>query len=430
MSTDLVETKSTNPEKKQMTKEAIINAFSNILFLFCLWLMSMIVPKISPNGFEDAGIFTLALSVASIATAIATYNIGSFFASDVNDRFKDNHYFYFGMTSTLISLLVAVVICFIYGYAWNVFLAIIFYNIFKMFDNYSFITRIIYHKHGHLLTFSVLLIGRSILSLGVFVASIFIFKNLMISMAALAVLGFLYFFLELFFLRKKSPGFYTFNGGVYKTSLSIFYFALPVCIYGLCIASIVAIPRLLFENVTQNTSLLGYFGTMSSVTALIQAVTSAILLPFIPKIASSYLNSNRKSLSTLLGVLFIIVSLITVIAFLMVLFLGNWALKLVYGEEIINYSSIFKWLVLSAGLQSLLIVLADTLVSLRKFKFLLIGTVSSLVVMASIMFPLIKSFGDYGVTYVYFISFGTGFVLLLSFLTFVILKMRPDKGAF
>ena len=415
-------------EKKQVTKEALLNAVSNIFFLLCLWLMTMIVPIIANKGFESGGVFTLALSVAAIATAVATYNIGSFFASDLKKEFSDSNYFYFGLTSCLISLLLAFILCFIYGYSGEIFWSVVFYNIFKMFDNYSFVTRIIYHRHGHLAIFSYLLIGRGVLSFGVFFLSLFISKSLLISMACLAAFGALYFFVELFFLKKKVPDFYHFSWKEYKKSLLIFYRALPVCIYGFCFASMVAVPRLMFENISQNTALLGYFGTMSSVTALIQSATSAILLPFIPKITKAYQDDNPKGLRNYVGVLVLLISALTGVAFVMVVFLGNFALKLIYGEEILQYSSIFKWLVLSTGIQSIAIIFADTLVSLRKFKQLLIGAVTGLAVLLSIMYVFISNYSSMGVVATYLIAFGTALIILVSFFAVILFKMFNRGG--
>ncbi len=426
MDEEIKQIESQGSQSKQVAKEALFNTISNILFLGCLWLMTMIVPLVSQKGFETAGIFTLALSVANIATAVATYNISAFFASDVENKFKDNHYFYFGLTSTLASLVAALIVCFAYGYTGEVFWSIILYNVFKLFDNYSFITRIIYHRHGKLTTFSFLLIIRAIASLGLFAGAMLISQSILISMGILALFGLAYFFVELFVLHKKCPGFEAFNKDVYKVSLSIFYHALPVFVYGLCFAAIVTIPRLYFNNVFNDSTLLGYFGTMSSITALIQAVASAMLLPFIPKLANSYLSKNGKELAKLLGLLSGVVIVLTAIAFLAVILLGDFALKLVYGEAILEYSSVFKWLVLAAGIQSLAIVFSDSIVSIRRFGLLMLSSVGGLAAMIVSMFLLIPRFGTYGVTYVYMISFG--FALITLFLSFVniIKKMRES----
>lgn len=416
-----------NSSKKQVAREALLNTISNILFLFCLWLMSMLVPILSDKGFESAGVFTLALSVAAIATSIATFNISSFVASDVNNEFKDNHYFYFGLTSTTLSLVVSFVMCFVYGYQGEVFWTIIFYNIFKLFDNYSIITRLIYHRHGHLLSFSWLLIIRSVVSFGVFAASLLISKSLFIAMLCLAIFAGIYFIVEFLVLRKYSPDFFKTNPLDYKTSLTIFYKALPVCIYGVGIAVIIAAPRMLFEHVSQDTSMLGYFGTMSSVTTLIPSAVTALLLPFIPKIKKTYIENDKKGFMTYFAGLSLAAIALTGVAFVLVLFLGDWALNLVYGEEILPYSGIFKWLVLASGVQSIAIIFSDTFVSIRKLKSLLVAWVISLVLVLSLMYILTSRLGIYGILYSYIISFGSVIVTLSILFVTVFTKPKAEN---
>ena len=415
-----------NSSKKQIAREALLNTVSNILFLFCLWLMSMLVPILSDKGFESAGVFTLALSVAAIATSIATFNISSFVASDVNNEFKDNHYFYFGLTSTTLSLVISFVMCFIYGYQGEVFWTIIFYNIFKLFDNFSIITRLIYHRHGKLLSFSWLLIIRSVISFGIFAAGLLISKSLFIAMLCLTIFAAIYFFVEFIILRRYSPDFYKTNGADYKKSLSIFYKALPVCIYGVGIAVIIAAPRMLFEHVSQDTSMLGYFGTMSSVTTLIPSAVTALLLPFIPKIKKTHLENDTKGFRTYFIGLNLAAIVLTGIAFVLVLFLGDWALNLVYGDSILQYSAIFKWLVLASGVQSIAIIFSDTTVAIRKLKHLLVAWILALALVLSLMYLLTTRLGIYGILYSYIISFGA--VVLVLFVPFIILMVKPKKA--
>ena len=414
-------------EKKKIAKEAILNATSNLVFLFCLWLMTMLVELIIKDEFYSAGNFTIAISVSAVMTAIATYNIGSFFASDINNEFDDCHYFYFGGFSCLLSMIVGVVLCFIYGYGVETFLIVIFYNIYKMFDNYSYITRIIFHRHNKLTTFSILLFGRGIVSIAIFTVVAFLSKSLLIAMACLAALGLLYFALELFVLKKRCGAFYKLEKGGLKKSLLIFYRALPVCLYGLCVAAMLSVPRLLFENITQDTQLLGRFGTMSSITALITSATGAIILPFIPKFAHSYEEKDPKGLIKYVGAMVLIIASLSAIAFLLVVFAGDWALSLIYGESILSDSYLFKWLVLVSCLQSIVVIFSDTLVSIRKLKFLLIGNIAGFATLASIMYVFISHFGVNGVLYTYYIGYGVSFIILITLFAIVVLKLVKNN---
>ena len=183
----------------------------------------------------------------------------------------------------------------------------------------------------------------------------------------------------------------------------------------------------MYENIFHDATLLGYFGTMAAVTVLVQAAVTALMLPFIPKISNYYKNGQRKELIKLLTVIIGAVLALSAIAFVMIVFLGDWALKLVYGEEILKYSDVFKWIMLGTGLQSLVVVLSDTTTALRKLKMLTIASLSGVVAMASTMYVLISNFGMYGIVYVYFISYGLIAIILITTITFSIYKMDFKK---
>lgn len=410
-------------------KESLLNAFSNILFLFCLWLMSLLLPKLTSEGFEAAGIFTMCLSVANIATAISTYNILSFYSSDTKKRFNDEHYFYFGIMTSLISLIVCVVICFIYGYqnTAEIFWSVVLYYCFKLFDNFSYILRASLQRAGKLTSFCYSLIARSLLSIGIFCLVLYFSQSLIITMGVLAVFGLLYFLcVDLMITKKYCKTIFLFNKDVFKKASSLFILALPVCIYGLSFAAIPSIPRLMYENIFHDATLLGYFGTMAAVTVLVQAAVTALMLPFIPKISNYYKNGQRKELIKLLTVIIGAVLALSAIAFVMIVFLGDWALKLVYGEEILKYSDVFKWIMLGTGLQSLVVVLSDTTTALRKLKMLTIASLSGVVAMASTMYVLISNFGMYGIVYVYFISYGVIALMLIITIVFAIYNTKKQ----
>lgn len=415
-------------DNKKSGLEALLNAFSNILFLFCLWLMSLLLPKLTADGFEAAGIFTMCLSVANIATAISTYNILSFYSSDTEKRFKDEHYFYFGIMTTLISLIVCFVMCFIYGYTAEVLWSVVLYYCFKLFDNFSYILRASLQRAGKLTVFCYSLIVRSILSIGIFCLALYFSQSLVLTMGILAIFGLFYFvFVDLLLTRKYCKTIFTFNKQVFKTASSLFILALPVCIYGLSFAAIPSIPRLMYENIFHDKTLLGYFGTMAAVTVLIQAATAALMLPFVPKLANFYKEKNNKEFVKLEAKLLGFVSVFILIAFFMVFFLGDWALKLVYGEAILEYSGIFKWIVLATGLQSLVVVMSDTVTAMRKLKLLTIASLCGVALMGALMYPLIKAFEMYGIVYVYYISYGVIAAILLTTIIYSVIKSKGSE---
>ena len=77
-------------------KDVIVNTISQLLYLLVIWIMTIITPRIGSSA--DAGIFTVALSISNICTAIATYSINFYVASDVDYQYRSKNYLYFGLT--------------------------------------------------------------------------------------------------------------------------------------------------------------------------------------------------------------------------------------------------------------------------------------------------------------------------------------------
>lgn len=421
-------TSETNFIEPNYKKDTIANTISNLTFLFCLWLMSFLLPKLSTNGFADAGIFTICLSISNICTAVNSYGISSFFSSDVKRKYKSSIFVYFSFTTTGISLLLSLILCLVYGYNSTIIGCVLLYYVFKACDNITLVLRICLQREGKMYLYSYSLFIRALLSLGVFSLSLWLSQSLFISMLCLAILGVLYLtIVDMTLVRKKCPGAFKICAKEYKISLSMFYLIFPVFVYGFCFAIIPSIPRLIYENITGNQTLLGYFGTMSSITVLIQAATTSLILPFIPKLSKSFKDGKYTVFGkTFLGMLIAVISL-TVIAFVLVCFLGDWALNLVYGSEILEYSSIFKWIVLATGLQSLVIVFGDSTVAIDRKLYLIVASVAGSIIMVSLSTLFIKQFDMMGLVYIYYISYGTTLIILASVLLIVFIKLHKSK---
>ena len=413
-------------------KDAMVNTIANISYLFALWLMTFLTPKI--GNFADAGVFTIALSLANICTAISTYNISIFQASDVNKKYKDKHYLYFGLTTTFISFLIALGLCFGFGYLNGpdgvaVFFAIFLYYVFKSAENVSLIFYVSMQRQGKMYLSGYSLLVKAVVMLGIFVGVYALSKSLVLTMGVLAASAYAYMFLVDFMLVKKHCGnVLKIDKPNFKFAMTLFIAAAAVCIYGFSFAMIPSLPRMIYEKLpTVSQEQVGYFGTMAAITVLIQAAVNALLVPFIPKITKAYNDREFKEFFKILAGFAILIAGLTLVAFLMVHFLGHWALTLFYGEAIGEYAGIFKWIVLATGLQTSIILLATVCISMRKKTAVAVVSLLGLAVMGALVYPLVKSFEMMGIVYVYYISYGVmalGFIGVLIYCLFKQIKQK------
>ena len=85
----------------------------NFIYLGAQWIISVALVRM--GGFEDAGYFSLAMSVCNIFAMIANYGLRAFQVSDIQSKYSDNDY----VLSRVITVSFALVLCLIYSAAFQ-----------------------------------------------------------------------------------------------------------------------------------------------------------------------------------------------------------------------------------------------------------------------------------------------------------------------
>ena len=117
-------------ESNKIKKSILYNSIGSFTYLFCQWIITFIVVWIA--GYETAGILSLAMTVSTTYTVIASFNMRNYQASDIKNKFSEKTY----ITSRIITCLIALVLTIIYSllkqFEIYQLLCIIFYMIFKL----------------------------------------------------------------------------------------------------------------------------------------------------------------------------------------------------------------------------------------------------------------------------------------------------------
>jgi len=405
-------------------KDTVINTVSQIVYLFVLWLMTIITPRLGNS--VDAGIFTIALSVANICTALATYSINFYVASDIKKKFNNQHYLCFGLTSTSLSILVAFIISLSFGYYKDpiMFWAVILFYIYKCAENITLIIAANMQRVGKLYISGYALLIKAVTSLLIFTLTLYFSKNIVLSFGLLAIFAVLYLvFVDYQLLKKYTKDSYKFDKEIYKASLSIFILALPLFIYGISFAAIGSFPRIVLEKFASK-EVVGYFGTMAAITSVIQSGISALFIPFLPKLAEMYQANNKKYMIKMLLIFIGLIMFLTGVVFLSGCYLDKWFLSILYPKDkvVLDYAHYFKWIILVGGLQALVIVVALTLVALRRLRHVGLFSLIGLILMFSLSFLLISKYLLEGAIYVFVIGYGIMFLLMTTSLVVYLVK--------
>jgi O-antigen/teichoic acid export membrane protein len=406
-------------------KDGVVTTIANIGYLFALWIMTVLTPIYSTM--VAAGIFSLALSVSNICDAVATYNITAFYSSDVKKTYSDSEYFIFRTMTTTISAFLCLILAFSFGYTGETLLCVLVYYVYKIAEKFSTILYLEMQRAGKYYLAGYSLIGKSILSLLAFWLMIWLSKSLLFSLLVLSIVGIAFLmFVDIPLAKHFNPEAVQFSKSSLKTASHLFIAVLPLFFAGFVASTIPSFPRIVFDQNFGDESL-GFFASMSAITILIQAAIDALLVPFTPKFAFFIEKKDKKNFIKIILVFCGLAILLTLVAFLLVIFLGDWLLKLLYTKSdgscpILEYSYIFKWIVLATGLSAIAIILSTTLISLRYLKPLWISAIIAFAAMITSSYLLIPNHFMYGILGTLFISYGVEVICFAVSVSFGIHK--------
>lgn len=110
-------------------KMALLNTAGNIVYLFSLWILTVIVTR--AIGFTAAGIFSLAMSIGNVFFMIQMYGVRSFQVSDVTGEYTPSQYFLSRYITAAAGVIFCIVYCLVCGYSMEKVAAILFYTLFR-----------------------------------------------------------------------------------------------------------------------------------------------------------------------------------------------------------------------------------------------------------------------------------------------------------
>ena len=117
------------------SKQAIYNTLGNTIYLFCIWILTVLIVRIS--GYEDAGVFSIAMSIANIFYMINIFGMRSYQVSDVNNQFSSGCY----IASRYFTIAAGAVMCVFYlafvGYEQTLFITVLLFFGYRSFESMS-----------------------------------------------------------------------------------------------------------------------------------------------------------------------------------------------------------------------------------------------------------------------------------------------------
>ena len=390
-------------DKGVLGKSIMWNTVGSVYYAFCQWVMTVVIIYMT-DDYWQVGVFGLAMTVTNSFTSIGSFGMRSFQISDIKKVYTNENY----ILSRRITCLVAYLACVVYSIAIKSspkeVICILIYMIIRMVDSTEDVYQGVLQVNWRFDVIGKSFIARGTLQLIAFVGVFLLTQELYITFIVMALCDFAVLeFYDKRMTRKIADlgkiGFTLKNKKVWRllkacSKLVVYYFMS---------ASLATVVRVSIKDIC-GVEDLGVYSTIASPTIIIQLTASVIYSPFLPGIAKTYQDGNKKKFVGYLKKIFLVI-----IAGFIVLtagghFLGHWALELLYNSKIARHDDLLLPLIWCTFLYASVWFFAGILIAIRESTQLIVGVIIAFVLNFIINQPLIHRFGQNGGSYSLVIS--------------------------
>lgn len=393
-------------------KQAIYNTIGNLVYMACLWIMSVLVVSIC--GFYDAGVFAIAMTIGNVFYFIAMYGIRSFQASDVVGEFSDIVYFKTRTVTVLISILCCMVYLLVYKYDFYTFFAVLLYTIFRGVEAASDVIFGELQNVGHLEVAGVSMSVKGIVCVAVFSILLGWSKNLDLALLGITIVSlfFLFFYDYIQYKKHRNPMRRNKRGSVKKLLVTGF----PMLLTTVFPIIVTAIPRLVLEQY-YGTEMLGIYSSISTPTVLITTIVPNMLCPFMTYYGICYQRKENKKILLMMWVSILCSALLGVFACILAYFFGNVVMTILFGNEILPYLYVFIPLIIATCVYAFSMCGNSVLITIRYPRWLTLFAALALLVSIIITPWLVTKYFMIGAVWAFAIPFAVQLILQILFVT-------------
>jgi len=396
----------------------IWNSIGNFAYLFTQWLTTYLVTKIL--GFENAGVFSLAMSLCASFYTIASYGMRTYQASDTSKEHKETTYIYSRILTSVLSFIVCMI--FIFSNPYNLYqrTTILIYMVFKvteaMIDVYHGIDQL--NMRMDLIGKSFLL--RSLINSILFIVTIILTKNLVLGLLIMCLSSFI---VQIAYDQKKTRQFYVKEQVEFNLIKKLLIISFPIMIYTFMFTTFTSIPKYYIEKVCGSNAL-GIYASISLPVIIVQVLATYIFAPFVTVFANQINNKDFQSFKKLFLKITLALVMLSIIAIVGSKILGEFGLKLLFGKEIEQYINLLIPLVWCTIVTAYSWFLTTIVTVIRNFKILLLsGTVATLFCLIFSKRFVVK-FDLNGASYITIVSYLIQIAFMLTYICYYLRKHK------
>lgn len=371
------------------------NTSGSMVYLVCQWLITVFVVRLS-DGYDAAGVLALGMAVSNIFSPIGYFKVRAFQVSDLNEEYSAGQYLAFRLLSTAVALICMIVYAAV-TCANGSIPAVIAYCVYSCVPIIADVYQGAAQQKNRLDVAGKDLIARGILSLVAFCEGMLITHSLLVSLIIMTLVTGA---VVLFYLPRSLKcviGAYSIDFAKAKM-VALFVACLPAAVALVFAGSIPSIPRQILGTMF-GASALGAYASVASPVVVVQMGAQYIYSPLLSSFAQCYLAKDASGFLRLFAKVFVAIIVLAAVSLLGFAWFGEWALCLIYGDPIRDYSYLLLPLVCCTICTAFLWFLGDLLVVVRDMKGNLVCFSVAFVVCAVCSYPMLVTFGLNGASF-------------------------------
>ena len=386
------------------------NSFNSLFYM-------VIVTRI--NGTNEAGIFTLAFSVACLVYYIGIYSGRVYQVTDQNGIISDKEYILQRVVCFVLLLLISVFYCIFNQYSGDELVIFLLLCLMKGFEALSDVFYGVMQKHNELYRVGVSLFLKSLISIISFLVLDLVTKNLIISILFMDLAWIVVFLIydiprTSVFLEKREKVCLHHIRDLFLTGFYIF-------IVNFLSVYIVNAPKYAAGGLLSN-SFQAIFGIILMPATLMSLAVQYFIQPYLLQLSNHFVNGEIKKFNSLILKLLMIIILFGIICLIGVYFFGIPILSLIYGIDLNAYRFDLEIIIIGSVLYPMSIILSSALTTVNitflQFILYLITTTFSFFICPI----LISNFKVSGASFAYLCTMLVHFILYFG--TYVFLFKR------
>lgn len=344
-------------------------------------------------GLTEAGIFTLAYSIAQMMMTIGYFDMRSYQVTDVKNEMPFKHYFASRVITCLLMMVVSAFYIVIKQYSGYKAGVIFFTCLFKMVDALEDVIHALFQKRGRLDVAGKLQSVRFILVIIAFALALIVTGNAMISIIICTVISAaIVIFLNVPLITEFDELKVDFSLAPLKT---LFKACLPLFIGSYLALYMENSPKYAIDMYLTEADQ-AYYGMLAMTAFVVNLFSGFAFRPMLTPLAMSWNDKNYKRYCKIIIKLLAWVVLLTVVIAGGAYIVGIPVLSFVYGTDLSHLKMILVIIVAAGGINSFGTILYYSLTVMRRQNWLLMGYIVTAAVAFFLAPYCVRNFGLMG----------------------------------